>query len=357
MPTPAPGECVGWGEKIATERVYLGDTADVTLTFKARCAGYTMPLHIVLVMDGSGSMEGSKNRRMTDGAMELVRRLRLEKYPETRIGVVEFNTEARRLCGLINDEGRVFSCIRRVRAAGGKAIDVGLHEGLRLFLRERPALGKFGAYEVMLLFSDGHNDAGCAEAERATHKVKGQGVLLISVCVGHDCDDRCMRDLATSPRYFFEIGQIGQILPVFEMIRNGDIWIRLKKLTVTDRLAGKMRYVEDSATPAPTAIGPEADELRWVTNYVPAEGATITFKVEPQALGHQPTNIEAKADFVTNQNEPGSFVYPVPYVSVEVRPTPTPTLTPTPTPTSTPTATPTPTPRSRYLPSVTQWRR
>ena len=38
----------------------------------------------------------------------------------------------------------------------------------------------------------------------AAGQAKGQGILVITVCVGGGCDVQCMRSAATSPRYFFE---------------------------------------------------------------------------------------------------------------------------------------------------------
>ena len=35
IPTPKEGECVGWGEKSASDLVCLGDRASITLTFEA----------------------------------------------------------------------------------------------------------------------------------------------------------------------------------------------------------------------------------------------------------------------------------------------------------------------------------
>ncbi len=48
--------CVAIQKKTADpQMVLLGETVDVTLTVTALCAGESFPLHIVLVLDSSGS--------------------------------------------------------------------------------------------------------------------------------------------------------------------------------------------------------------------------------------------------------------------------------------------------------------
>lgn len=364
-PTPtatlAPGECRDVGNKVATEKVWLGDTAAITITFRRECVDPIYPLHIALVLDGSGAMAGSLTRDMKAAVLDFVKDLDLGGNPNTKVAVVEFNTQSRVLCQLTNDAGRVNSCIRRVGAEGGVAIDRGIAGGLQVLVRGRGGSGSSDIYEVMVLVSQGHNDAGCSPVLKAAGQVKGQGVLLITVCAGRDCDAQCMRQAASSPRYFFTLDTMGLLGPIFQQIRQRIRGITLNQVTVTDTLPANMRYVPDSADPAPKEIGPNGDYLIWQTNYVPRDGVTYSFEVEPQELGCHPTNGEARADYKDNQNRSGSYAFPVPIVAVEVRPSPTPTATATntPTPTSTPTATQTPTatpgPEGIFLPDVRRW--
>ena len=112
--------CVGDGQKIAFPRVLLlGETTNITLTIKAVCAGQQLPLHIVLVLDASGSMSGDPNRQMKDAAKKLIDRLDLKNNPGTQVGVVQFNGGAQALCQLTNIASQAKSCVGRVPANGG----------------------------------------------------------------------------------------------------------------------------------------------------------------------------------------------------------------------------------------------
>ncbi len=347
-PTPTatatiePGTCRADVAKLAPERAYLHQAMPITLTFEALCVGITYELHAVLVMDGSVSMEGKKSRDMKEAATEFVKDLKLDDNPETRLGVVDFNTRGRTLTWLTNDEVRVIGGIRRVQAQGDKVIAAGIGEGLKVLMRGRSGR-KYGDHEVMLVFTDGLIDGNCRDELAAANQAKSQGVLMITICVGSECDDRCLRQMASSPRYYFQLEQMGQIRLVFQSIRDELTNIVAKRVTVTEKLPANMRLVPDSVDPEPTAISPDGRELTWQTNFVPKDGVTYALQVEPQELGSHPTNEEAIADFLNNLNWHATAVFPVPTVLVIAPPTVTPTSTPTATATATATQSPTPT--------------
>ncbi len=358
--------CVAVNRKDASPKVILlGETVDITLTVTALCAGEQFPLHIVLVLDGSGSMAGEPNREMKKAARQLVQRLNMKDNPATQVGVVMFNSAAKILCQLTNRSGTASGCVGRVGAAGGTNIGEGINAGLRVLQKGRQGIGDPDAIrEVMVVLSDGEDNQGCGNVQAAAGKVKAQGILLITVCVGTSCDAQCMRQVATSPRYFFEARSASQLANVFEQIRRQIQSILLKSLKVVDNLPPNMVLVEGSAEPAPNSTGPNNDQLEWRTSFVPREGVTFSFKVKPQEVGHWPTNNGAWGEFTDNKSRKGTFDFRDPYILVlnprplststvpppPPTPTNTPTVGPTVTPTNTPTNTPTPTPGPIYLP-------
>jgi hypothetical protein len=152
--------CQAEPNKIANPNVILlGETVDITLTVRANCASETAPLHIVMVLDGSGSMAGAPTQDMKKAAAELIRKLEMDRNPGIQVGVVEFNTQARTLCQLTNQESRAVGCVNNVQANGGTAIDLGILEGLQVLRRGRRT--EIPPREVMIVLSDGGNNAGC----------------------------------------------------------------------------------------------------------------------------------------------------------------------------------------------------
>jgi Mg-chelatase subunit ChlD len=350
--------CIPTYKKVAEPSVILlGETVDITLHAAAVCAAETFPLHIVMVLDGSGSMAGAPSQEMKQAARDMVRKLDMDNNVGTQVGVVEFNSTAFTRCQLSNQEARVTGCIMGIGAAGGTRIDLGIEEGMRV-LRQGRGRGadRDSIREVMIVLSDGGNNAGCDPVLRAAGEAKGQGILVITICVGAQCDASCMRRAATSPRYFFEATNTSQLGEIFERIRDEIVGIDLRRLDIEDVLPANMLYLEDVNQEDPPSWNPNERVLSWVANHVPKDGVTYTFRVEPQQVGYWPTNVEAKGTMLDNKSRSGEFFFEVPYVTVmNPNPLATPADPPTP-PTHTPappptvTITPTPRPRPIYLP-------
>ncbi len=360
---PRESSCIADGQKHAFPKVLLlGETTTITLTARAVCAGEQIPLHIVLVLDASGSMAGDPTRQMKDAAKKLIEKLGMRDNPGTKVGVVEFNGTARALCQLTNNEGQAKGCVSRVGATGGTCIDCGIREGLRVLLNgRRREQGDSALNEVMVVLSDGTNNAGCPPVVAASRQAKSQGIIVITVCVGSGCDAQCMREAASSARYFFQSDDAGGLIAVFERIRKDIQKITLRKMTIIDTLPPNMEYIENSSEPQ-ADVSPGKDQLTWTQNFVPSDGLTMSFKVRPKDVGFWPTNVLATGEFRDNQDRTGTIIFQVPWVTVlqpfpQATPTdaPTPTNTPTLPPTNTPTNTPTtgPTPTNTPTPTPT----
>jgi uncharacterized protein YegL len=351
-PTPAEGCVAEYTKAAGPDLVLLGETVDITLTVKATCFARGISLHVVLVLDGSNSMAGQPSRAMKSAAERLVRRLDMETYPSTQVGIVEFDSVAGTRCRLTNDTDRALGCVDRVQASGGTAIDRGIQEGWKVLRQGRSGLDMDRITEVMVLFSDGRNDAGCGPVLNAARKVRGQGVLTIAVCVGADCDEACMRQVASSPRYYFRVENVSDLWSIFDQIRDRPINVAVRLLEVKDVLPANMAYVPDSAVPAQAEPAQPVDYLLWRDTYVPREGVTYTFRVRPLQAGRWPSNLNATGRMVDNRGRVTTWTFDSPWVTV-LRPDALPTLptyTPRPTRTATATATRAPRPAQACLP-------
>ncbi len=72
--------CVPESNKVAYPNVLLlGEETNITLTVRALCAPEAFPLHIVLVLDASGSMAGQKNAELKAAVKQMVRQLDLDE--------------------------------------------------------------------------------------------------------------------------------------------------------------------------------------------------------------------------------------------------------------------------------------
>ena len=348
--------CIAVNKKEASpDVILLGETVDVTLTITALCSGEQFPLHIVLVLDASGSMTGDPEREMKKAAKELVRNLNMKDNPATQVGVVAFSNTADIKCQLTNTSGRVTGCINSIRSGGGTSIDAGIKRGMQVLSSGRSGFSSSDEIrEVMVVLSDGENNSGCGPVEAEANRAKGQGVLVITVCVGTGCDTACMRRVATSARYFFEARNPRELTQVFEAIRKSFQNIILKQMSVIDNIPANMQFIVDSDEPPAKDTGTDYDQLSWQTSFIPKSGVTYTFRLKPLEVGYHPTNNGASGEFRDNKNRTGRFTFRDPWILVlNPEPLSTPTAPPTPTPTNTtgPTLTPTPTPTPTNTPT------
>jgi hypothetical protein len=329
-PTPAPpaSPCVSDGMTDATPRLLLqGEAVTVTLHARAVCAGESDYTHIVLVVDPSAAMGGDLAHELQGVLSDFVDKMRLPDNPATRIGVVlvdEVATTASRLTG---DVGQIKRAFGRIEPRGDMRIELGIAEGLRLIQQARVDKPYNTIYEHMVLFSDGRNATACRAGEKASRKAKADGVMMIGVCVGRNCDRRCMQPLASSARYFFSWGDARNFYHVFERVRydRQSVWVR--KMTIIETLPANMTYVEGSAIPAPSEVSTESRRLTWVQNFAPADGLTVTYRVRPLAVGRHPLSLGARAEYRDNHDRVGSVAFPVPVVEV-LAPILVPTATP-----------------------------
>lgn len=342
-------------------RLFLGDWTTVTLTSTTNCPAGAVPLHVILSIDGSLSMNpDSKLDNAKRAAKQFVQKLDFEV---SKVGVTSFSDAAYVETELTDSMGRVLGAIDGIDTEFGTVIADGLDLSREMLIRgRRDTERESPPIEAIIILSDGRPYFNTpAQVMSAASKIKAQDILLISICVGSDCDTALMRSIASRPNLFFDVRNSARLIAVYNEIVDELLETDLRLMEITDIVPDNMRYVEGSSVPEVTRF--EDNTLYWRWSVIPRSGITITYQLEPLETGVWPTNVEARGQFRDTQNRIGEVIYPVPTVEV-IAPTPTPTPTPTntptltstpgPTPTDTPTptntATNTPVPRDIYLP-------
>jgi len=336
-------------------RLVLGDWTTVALTTTTDCPKSSVPLHIVLSLDASLSMRpDGKLEQAQNAAKQFVRKV---DFSVSRVGVTSFSDKAYIDTEMTDSAGRVLSAIDGLDLEFGTVIADGLDLSREMLMRARSdAPRDRPPVETIIILSDGRPYFDTpAEVQRAAAKIKSQDILLISICVGGDCDTALMRSIASRPNLFFDVKNASRLVATFNDIIDELLDTQLRLIEITDVVPDNMRYIEGSAIPEVFSFADNTLYWRWTA--VPKEGITITYRLEPLEVGIWPTNVEAHATFRDTQNRIGNIAFPVPTVE-GIAPTATPTPgppeppppTPTNTPTNTPTATNTPVPRDIFLP-------
>jgi uncharacterized protein YegL len=306
-----------YSKAAAPQLVLLGEDVSITLRVRAACPGDVAPWHLVFALDGSASMAGARTRRMKAAAADVTRSLDLDHNRSTQVGVVEFDGGARALCPLSGETQRIVTCIDKVGAAGGSAIHKGIDEALRTLAKGRSVFGAKEMAQTIVLLSNGHDDAGCSPLVAAANRAKGQGVTVISVCVGPNCNASCMRRAATDPRFYADSEDRSRLLEMFERIRDsGGLSVVVHTLEVEDTIPPSMAHVPGSASPPPTEPQTPTDWLRWEETFVPREGLTYTYRVRPLVAGYLATNATATGRLTDNRQRIKDWTFDTPWVTV-----------------------------------------
>ncbi|MDJ0902644.1 MAG: VWA domain-containing protein [Xenococcus sp. MO_188.B8] len=119
----------------------------------AETPDYSLPLNLCLVLDCSGSMEGTPLETVKQAAISIIDKLQ----PGDRISVIAFNHEAKTIVPYqpVADLVKIKHRINALKADGGTAID----QGMKLGIREI-SLGKRNTVSHICLLSDGENEHG-----------------------------------------------------------------------------------------------------------------------------------------------------------------------------------------------------
>lgn len=310
IPGQEGSRCQVRTDKVAAPtEIELGATVQVTLTLGVECPPEMAPVDVVLVIDQSSSMADfdrltnakAAARTFLDG-MDLAR---------SRVGLVAFNQDAGVRSHLTHQRREIEVALDSLMAGGQTNISAAIE-----LARQELGRDPVGHQLAMIVLTDGFNTVPNAEPLlRAAQRAKDDGIRLVAVCAGGECDPD-LRRAASEPALYFEVVDTSRLSRLYSELAvllqsNG-----VAQLTVIDRLPANMRYILGSAYPEPAEVG--TDFLRWVFSGLPSE--PITYQLEPLEEGTHPTNVRASGTFTDRLGRQGQAEFPVPTVRVLVAP-------------------------------------
>jgi Mg-chelatase subunit ChlD/DNA-binding beta-propeller fold protein YncE len=319
--------CTVAGDKTALpEVVRLGDEVTVALSLDIRCPpGSQARADIVLVLDRSNSMAGSKLEDAKAAAAEFVAGLDLTRH---RVAVVSFSDVVALDQALTDNAADIRAAIADVKAHGGTDIDAALDRAAR-HLAEA---GRPGALGVVLLLTDGEPSGQgqpYVDPARGGARLRASGAQVYTIGLGANVDEALLVAVAGArERYFFAPteSELASIYRQLSVVVGGAV---ATDVQVVDEVGPDVTYVPASASGGAVESG---GRITWSIGALPAGGVPpLTLRVRPRILGRLPTNTRAVAAYTVDGRR-YTFTFPVPEVMVEPVPTATPTPTPTPTP-------------------------
>lgn len=179
-------------QSVSNQEVEVANLTFTSDAGKCNFEGDIKPLDVVLVIDVSGSMQGTKVAIAKSAAINFVKKLNSDI---ARVGLVSFESQPQTLSELTTDYEEIIDIIAGLSAYGGTNIDLGLEEGYSVLNQS----GQENARPVILLLSDGHSDTQAAID--AADKIKDENIQILTVGIG-DADQGLLSNIASSPRDF-----------------------------------------------------------------------------------------------------------------------------------------------------------
>lgn len=152
------------------------------------------PLNLSLVVDRSGSMQGSKLREAKRCVVDLIKRMN----PEDQVGLVQYDDQVDTVVPLTpvaQVSGMIEALVQGITANGSTDLHAGWLRGGEMLA---PTAGRESTCHVILL-SDGQANRGLVDTTRISQQVSalaGAGVTTTTVGLGADFNEELMTALA-----------------------------------------------------------------------------------------------------------------------------------------------------------------
>jgi len=338
LPSVPVGGCGLLANKgVVPDSIDLGETVEVQLVLQGNCPVTPPAVDIVMAIDRSGSMLGSKMLAAKDASVGFV----LRSGAGSRFGIVPFSNSADRAQELTADRRAAIAAIGGMAPAGGTNLVDALRTA-RTVMADGPPRAGGPAARVIVLISDGRHTSTLdperlLDSEiRSTH---GAGIEVFAVGLGEDAQEATLIRIASSPDHYFHSPTEDALDDIFSRIagRIGSTLL-FEVVEIEDTLPANMQFVPGSGAPVEPDFDAATRTLSWRLTPVEAPGIRLTYRVRPLEGGLHPTNVQALASFTDGLGAMGEVVFPVPRVNVAA-PTPSATATGLATATATPSAT------------------
>ena len=165
-----------------------GSKSSGDIHYPGRIVSASKPLDVIMLMDGSWSMNESDPKRQRVAALRDFIESARHSSAIGRVGIVQFDNRSVTLLGLTPLSGDFNPAIERISAVGLTDIDGGIRHALRMF----EEAGSTGA--AIVLFTDGNQEPGPYKDGHLL--ARKAGVAIHTMTLGRDADRDLLRRIA-----------------------------------------------------------------------------------------------------------------------------------------------------------------
>ncbi len=197
------------------------------------------PVDVMLVIDRSGSMEGTKIQNATSGAVNLVDAL----GPNDQVGLVSFSNGPSLDQALTANHNDVVSAINGITAGGGTLMADAVQTA-----QNQLQGGRTNAQKVMIVLGDGAaSDAGAAEGNASSAKTATPATEIFTIAYGSPggSAEATLQNMASTPQsdHYFE-ANISQIESLLQSL-GGSVGTSGEELIMRGTLRDVLSDLED----------------------------------------------------------------------------------------------------------------
>jgi len=313
-------------KSVSPETICIGDQATVTInvTGAGEGVGEHFPIDVMLVIDRSGSMRGTKLDNAKAAAKTFVGLL---NSTNDQSGLVSFGcpwwgpVDARLDQNLTFDQSATNSSIDSLSAGAFTFTNIGegIYEANAELIdngRDRPPT----IYAEVLL-SDGVWNRG-RDPVGAAQEAANNTIIIYTIGLGTDVDQTMMQSIAniTGGKYYYAANST-DLEAIYQDIAGELSAMAGTDVVVTDVLPGDVNYVNGSAVPPPNSTSGQNLTWNWSSISI-GDTKTITFNVTFNNTGYQPVGVypDTRINYTDYLSNPASEAFPQINITVKAAP-------------------------------------
>jgi uncharacterized protein YegL len=291
--------------------VDAGGVVEVTLTVRSDglCTSNSSPIDVMLVLDRSGSMSGTRMQDAQNAAKNFVGQMNLGV---DQVGIASFEGAASLDQPLTQNRAQVDSAIDRLYADGMTDIAAGLIVAESELQSSRH---RTGSVPVIVVLSDGYHN-GATDLFATAERIKQAGIRIISIGTLW-ADEYQLRTIASSDNDYYYAPTSSSLAAIYTSIAQ-TVRVAAHNIVLTDQLSDQVTLLADSFSGPVLPEEPiENNTLVWRIAAAPTTSMAVSYQVAmTDQPGTWPTNAFARADYVDVNGANASQNFPVPQVTV-----------------------------------------
>ncbi|MBQ8164322.1 MAG: VWA domain-containing protein [Clostridia bacterium] len=310
-------------KELNVTQIDCGGSFKIKLSLTAEPDITSNPTDIVLILDRSGSMQGSPLENLKNGAKKFIDIIDEATDSSqdgqigsgSHIGIVSFASTAAQDTQLITSVADLKAAVDALSSGGSTNHEDAFTKALELF---DPASANA---KVMVMFTDGVTTAGGDPNPVAT-AAKAQGVIIYSIGLSGNggIDEQALRDWASDPdsAYVAITPDDEELEDLFEELARNISKPGATNVVITDTVSPCFRITSLSSPSKGTASTIDANTVEWKIDELGvknSEGATFEFTV--QHIGPCSGTIEVNDSITYDDTEGNVVTFPSPEIDVE----------------------------------------